>query len=145
MPSFTSQQPLLLQNGPIVEVWVMPTRAALDQLVAAGKPAPPPVKVQALIDTGASGTCINPAIVQALGLSPVSVAQVSTPTTTTAVPCNVFAVNLLFDLGQIAVNDIMAMEAPLGGQNIQMLIGRDVLRHGVLVYIGYINQFTLSF
>ena len=39
----------------------------------------------------------------------------------------------------------IAIEAPLGGQHIECLIGRDVLKHGVLTYIGYINQFTLSF
>jgi hypothetical protein len=33
----------------------------------------------------------------------------------------------------------------MGGQNIQCLIGRDILQHGVLIYIGYSNQFTLSF
>jgi hypothetical protein len=33
----------------------------------------------------------------------------------------------------------------LGGQPVQCLIGRDILQHGVLVYIGYANQFTLSF
>jgi hypothetical protein len=38
-----------------------------------------------------------------------------------------------------------AIEAPLQGQHIQCLIGRDVLAHGVLVYIGYTNSFTLSF
>ena len=37
------------------------------------------------------------------------------------------------------------LEAPLQGQNIQCLIGRDVLAHGVLVYIGYQNLFSLSF
>ena len=38
----------------------------------------------------------------------------------------------------------MAWRPPLGGQHIQCLVGRDVLAHGVLTYIGYINQFTLG-
>ena len=34
--------------------------------------------------------------------------------------------------------------APLDGQEINGLIGRDLLKHGILIYIGYKNQFTLS-
>jgi hypothetical protein len=30
-------------------------------------------------------------------------------------------------------------------QNIECLIGRDILENAVLTYIGYINQFTISF
>lgn len=37
------------------------------------------------------------------------------------------------------------LEAPLQGQNIDCLIGRDVLSQGVFVYIGYTNLFSLSF
>jgi hypothetical protein len=69
----------------------------------------------------------------------------STPSTTTAVVCNVYQVDLIFALNNLSVPNINIVEAPLGGQNIQALIGRDVLKHGVLTYIGYINQFTLSF
>jgi hypothetical protein len=43
------------------------------------------------------------------------------------------------------VFDAKVIEAPLQGQHIQCLIGRDVLAHGVLIYIGYANQFSLSF
>ena len=34
--------------------------------------------------------------------------------------------------------------ASLDGQEIAGLIGRDLLKHGILIYIGYKNQFTLS-
>lgn len=43
------------------------------------------------------------------------------------------------------VVDGTVIEAPLQGQHIQGLIGRDILAHGVLIYTGYANQFTLSF
>jgi predicted RNA-binding protein len=45
----------------------------------------------------------------------------------------------------VVVEDVVAIEAPLGGQCIQCLIGRDVLRNGLLVYVGHANQFTLAF
>ncbi len=40
---------------------------------------------------------------------------------------------------------ITVMEVPLEGQRIQGLIGRDVLAHGILIYSGYTNTFSLSF
>ena len=46
-------------------------------------------------------------------------------------------------------NNILAetpiLEAPLQGQHIQCLIGRDVLADGVFFYIGSSNLFSLSF
>jgi len=36
------------------------------------------------------------------------------------------------------------ISAPIDGQDISGLIGRDVLKNGILIYIGYANQFTLS-
>jgi len=59
-------------------------------------------------------------------------------------PAAQYHLSLTFPNG-VSVPSIIAVEAPLGGQHIQCLIGRDVLQHGVLTYIGYINQFTLSF
>jgi len=61
----------------------------------------------------------------------------------TGVLCAQYAVRLIFpnNVGGEAV----VTEAPLAGQHIQGLIGRDVLSQAVLVYIGYTNQFTMSF
>jgi len=40
---------------------------------------------------------------------------------------------------------ITVIDVPLEGQVIQGLIGRDVLAHGILIYSGYTNTFSLSF
>lgn len=106
---------------------------------------PPALQVRALVDTGASGTSVNPAVVQRLGLLPVGTVPVSTPTTQTPVICNVVAIDVFFMSSKVTISGIFATETPLGGQNIQMLVGRDILKHGVLIYTGYANQFTLSF
>ena len=57
--------------------------------------------------------------------------------------CYEYAVRFIFPNNVMAEGT--AIEAPLKGQHIQGLVGRDVLQHGVLVYIGYAGQFTLSF
>lgn len=77
-----------------------------------------------------------------LGLNPVSLTYISTPSSTN-VPCYEYSVRLIFPNNVVA--DVPILEAPLQGQNIQCLIGRDILAQGVLVYIGYQNLYSLSF
>lgn len=77
-----------------------------------------------------------------LGLQPVGVAYINTPSSTN-VACHEYLVGLIFPNNVLAETTIL--EAPLEGQHIQCLIGRDVLAHGVFVYIGYGNLFSLSF
>jgi predicted aspartyl protease len=107
-----------------------------------GVKLPDPVAVKAMIDTGATGSVVQPAVVKQLGLQPIGVVNISTPSSE-SVPCYQYSVRLIFPNNVIA--EAIAIEAPLRGQQIQCLVGRDVLAHGVFVYTGYINQFTLSF
>jgi hypothetical protein len=59
------------------------------------------------------------------------------------VPCYEYPVRLVFPNNVLV--DTTVIEASLQGQHIQCLIGRDVLAHGVFIYIGYGNLFSLSF
>jgi predicted aspartyl protease len=115
--------------------------AAQQALIAANQPVPTPVQVDALIDTGATGSVIASGIAQQLGLQPVGVVPVSTPSSSN-VPMATYAVRLLLPGGIIF--ETTAIEAPMQGQGIGALIGRDVLANAVLVYIGYMNEFTIS-
>lgn len=143
MPSFTSPIPNLQQIGPICTVKVGVSSVLSEVLASQAGKMPSPLEVTALIDTGASGTCIKPEIVKSLGLVPRGVTQIATPSTK-AHPCDVYDVSLQFPNG-VTVSTIQVIETPLEGQNIQCLIGRDVLTQGVFVYIGYVNTFSLSF
>ncbi len=77
-----------------------------------------------------------------LNIHPIGITRIHTPSSTN-VSCREFAVRLLFPNNVIVETTVI--EAPLQGQHIQALIGRDVLAHGVLIYIGYGNLFSLSF
>ena len=77
-----------------------------------------------------------------LGLKPIGVTYINTPSSTN-VACYEYLVRLVFPNNVLVETTVL--EAPLQGQHIQCLIGRDVLAHGVLVYIGYGNLFSLSF
>lgn len=85
---------------------------------------------------------VQEGIAARLGLLPIGTTLITTPSSTN-VPCAMYAMRLIFGEGRIVVEGTF-IEAPLQQQNIQCLIGRDVLVHGVLVYIGYINQFTFT-
>src|SRR3989338_4791731 len=139
MPSFTSQIPNLQQVGPVCRIRVGISSTAQEVLSQRAEAISSPVEITALIDTGAAGTCINPDIVRTLGLVSRGVTQIATPSTRAHL-CNIYDVSLHLPNG-VTVPTIGVIETPLEGQNIQCLIGRDVLAHGTLIYIGYANTF----
>lgn len=143
MPSFTNQLANLRTEGPLCQVRIGVSDPVAEELQKENKPVPNPVEVTAIIDTGASGTVINPSIVENLGLVVRGTIDISTPSTKTH-PCNLYDISLLFP-NRVRISLIPVIEAPLEGQNIQCLIGRDVLAMGVFIYVGYNNTFTLSF
>jgi predicted aspartyl protease len=142
MPSFTKQVANLQQTGPVVQVQIGIGSALEQHLRSKQQSVPSPVAAQALIDTGATGTVVNPGIVSSLNLNPVGSTLIHTPSSSN-VRCSQYLVRLHFPSGVVA--EALAISAPLHGQPIQCLVGRDVLRHGVLIYNGYMQHFTLSF
>lgn len=96
-----------------------------------------------MIDTGASGTVISHGLAEKLEIRPVGTTYINTPSSTN-VNCFQFDIQIVFP-NNVNIATIVVTEAPLQGQHIQCLIGRDVLQHGVLIYTGYDNSFTLSF
>jgi hypothetical protein len=104
-----------------------------------------PFAVTALLDTGAYTTVLNPETIARLKLQPVGVAPITTPSTTTAaVMCNRYHINLYF-AEDVVVENIFAIEAPMGGVPYHCLIGRDVLRRATFTYDGASNRYTLTF
>jgi len=141
MPSFHVESADLWNDGPLIEVRIGLTTAAEAANNAAGTPIPTPVRGTAMVDTGASHSAVRAGLLGPLGLHPVGVTQVSTPTSAN-VPLPNYAVRITLPQGWI---DTTVCEVPMGGQNIDALIGRDVLQHGILIYQGPTMQFTLSF
>jgi hypothetical protein len=146
MPSFTGTVPNLVDAGPLIEILVSPSRAFVETLRSSDPAAivASPVRAMAVIDTGASGTVVNPRIITALGLRAVGSVPIHTPSTIQPLVCDQFYVDISFPKG-VSFSNALVICAPLGMQNIDCLIGRDILENAVLTYIGYINQFTISF
>jgi predicted aspartyl protease len=95
------------------------------------------------VDTGCSNTSIRPHVAKRLGLPPFARRTISSPTDH-GVEVDVYRVRL--DVGSlVAIDDLTAVETPLVGQDIDGLLGRDVLRHGMLLYHGPDESWTVAF
>jgi len=142
MPSFTQRIPNLQQVGPVIDITLTPSAIFLQRMNISPSAAKS-VRLLAMIDTGATGTVIKEGLPATLGINPVGTTLINTPSSM-GVSCNQFDIQILFS-NNVNIPSIVVIEAPLQGQHIQCLIGRDILQHGVFIYNGCDNSFTLSF
>jgi predicted aspartyl protease len=145
MPHLT--QPILL-NGPLLECLICISQPRQEALKRAKAEVPAPISVRALVDTGASCTCVDPQVIKSLGLSPLGTAQVHTPTTKgTAQNCGVYdaAIIIRSTNGNLSIGTLPIVETHLSSQGFELIMGRNVLSKCILVYDGTSGYFTLSF
>lgn len=97
-----------------------------------------------LIDTGASKTTVCEQAIKRLGVSPVGVTPVLTPSGTAQqllYPADILFVG--FPTGRLSFATVIG-SPHLQAQGILGLIGRDLLSRMLLVYNGLMGCFTLS-
>lgn len=137
-------------QGPLLIVMFgvsIPRQTAMQK---AGLPVPPYVSGTFLLDTGASGTCVDPTLVLPLGLSPTGSCQMQTPSTAgNAVTCNLYDVSLYIpgNAGTqgFLIEALPVLETSLSAQGIDGLIGRDVIDRCTFVYNGSAGMYTLAY
>jgi predicted aspartyl protease len=135
--------PPQLVRGPIVQVTVGVGQQIATQVLQAGGTLPVPISGFALIDTGATTTCIDEDAAQQLQLPAIDVVTISSASHSSTQQ-NVYPIQIGVVGLPITVNAPRSIGAPLKGQGILVLIGRDVLQHCVLVYNGQAGSFTLA-
>ncbi|HEY3325257.1 MAG TPA: hypothetical protein VGP72_32695 [Planctomycetota bacterium] len=142
MPSFTIHNPQILSAGLVAPVSVCICGAAEESFRKSGATLPQPILTNAKIDTGADRSVIGKGLAAQLGLKPAGVCRVDTPSSKNFL-CYEYAVRLVFS-NDVVWQGIM-LELPAAQESVEVLIGRDVLSNGALIYIGYDNSFSLCF
>ena len=148
MPVYSAQVTNLESIGPIIDLAVTPHPAAAKAMEAQPTGLPKSILVSALIDTGASHSVIQQSVADGLGLQPIGKVSINTPSCHNH-PCNQYVVLLILPSAtsglQVPVRlQMTAIGAPLVGQNIQCLLGRDFLKHVLLVYNGPQDSFYVA-
>ena len=133
----------LAQRGPVVAVTLRPLGEKLQAMAERGETdSPKAMDGFALIDTGASYTCIDQAAADRINLAVVDQATIASASHAAhRVP--VFAGEIeIAGLGKIRV--LRAMGATLECQGLIALIGRDALADTIFVYNGSDGSFSVS-
>lgn len=147
MPSITTGNS---QYGPTLNVLIGPSIHLQHAMIAAGVPVPPPVNGVFLVDTGASLTAVDAAIIIPLGLNPTGAVMIHTPLTAgnaVSMPqfdLMVYVPGAANSQGWL-IESIPVMASSFAGQDIDGLIGRDIIDRGLLVYNGHAGHFTLAY
>ena len=115
--------------------------AAAEALVKAGEAVPAPLAGTGIIDTGASITSIGAAIAEQLGLAENGSAELRTASGPVTVPTYAFSVAIP---GLAQVQCHRGVGCDLGGQDIAMLLGMDLLSHCLFIINGPGGRLTIS-
>jgi hypothetical protein len=135
-------------RGALIDVSIGLSTPKVEMLKESGESVPNPIIVRGLIDTGASGVCIDPIVVKELGLQPKTQLPMQTPSTNgEAVMCQAFDISFSINLAcpPFVTGAVLALEAKLAKMGFQVLIGRDILENCLIVYSGNGSYCTLAY
>lgn len=140
MAHLQGQSPNLIISGPTIEVLILPSKPVQNFLLKSGGKIPV-AQALALIDTGASGSCIDKSIVQMLKLQPHNSTTILHPKgASTGI---MHDIDVVLAISRNTGFRAVALEADLTKQPYKALIGRDILKNFTLVYNGWNNSYTL--
>lgn len=135
---------ILQQNGPTFDIEITVPSALEQFLTQNGQPVPPPARGQALIDTGATMSAVDDAVIRSLGVSPIGLITAGTaggPQSQNQYPARFVFAGLPF---QIVFESPRATGVNLAGTGLIALIGRDVLSQVIFIYNGPLGTVTLG-
>lgn len=97
---------------------------------------------KALWDTGATGTCISKELVQKLKLQPIGMQRIQTPSGTAIV--NQYKMNIMLNK-EVIVKNVSVIDSEMGNQNIDILIGMDIITFGDFGISNFEDKTQFSF
>lgn len=126
--------------GPLINIGVLPTGT----LTAGTAHTQQITAFPALLDTGASITCVSPGVVQTVGLTPIGMRPMVSATQTVPVPVYLVDLVLPFGTAGLILQATQVMQfSPAGGSPFQLLVGRDIICRGILT-LSFDGHFTFS-
>jgi predicted aspartyl protease len=134
---------VLQQRGPVVQVAVTLEQAFSAALAQQGKLIPQPSTGLALIDTGASNTCIDDDAARSMNLPVIDVGSMHSASHA-KIPSNIYPIQIAIIGFPIQFRSPRTMGAALKEQGLLMLLGRDILQQCTFFYNGVTGQITLS-
>ena len=150
MPHFTLQLDPI--NGPLLTAFIGISAARAMVLQSAKKPVPTSFQARALVDTGASCACVDPMIIQHLGLDPRGKTAMATPSTDPGQNKEVdqYDVSILIASAPNQfphiIPTIPVIETPLFAKfGYHAILGRDVLSSIHFTYNGAMRLFTFAY
>lgn len=137
----------LLQTGPVLPVEIAIPPALSRFLSARNQQIPASVAGFALIDTGATRSCVDNQVISSLSVSPIGITILGTARGRS--PHHLYPAKFSFpamkfeiEFGSVAGVDLTGQGA--GNMRIIALIGRDVLSRCILIYHGIKGSFSLA-
>ena len=138
----------LVKAGPVLAVEISIPAALTEKLTKENKPVPPPKTGLALIDTGATHSCVDDDTISQLGVNPIGRTKIHG--SAGAHEVNIFPAHFRFpaipnfeiDFTATLGVDIQAQK--VNNQPIIALLGRDVLLRCVFIYNGPLGVYTLA-
>lgn len=144
-----SDSEVLETIGPCLSVQISCTEILETELRKKGEKVPDPVEGHAIIDTGATMSCVDFSVVKNLGLQPLGTVDLWLRQDITT---DAYSVKLTFsdeildsvEFEDVAVVDLSGLIAPRNKIKVNFLLGRDFLKSTVLIYNGPLGCFTLA-
>jgi hypothetical protein len=146
MPLFNI--PIDPQQGVLVDLWIGPTRQDQDGQMERESEPTKPQQLQMLLDTGASRTHLDPAVISRLKLRQDGQTELITPTSgSDGTPARQFRCCAVLRVDGIEMEwpDLLVTEAPMANQGVDGLMGRDLLRSLAIFWDGIAGSATLAF
>lgn len=142
MPSFSVSVENLKIHGPLINIALSPSSFAANRLRSMGKDVLSN-EVSAMLDTGASRSVMSASLPFIKQIENTGVVNLKTPATGAMLSCYNYSVTITFSSDIQIETDIVAV--PYLNDSVECLIGRDILKHAILIYNGEEETITLSF
>jgi hypothetical protein len=140
---------VLASVGAVTPIDLSVPMAVASSLASAGQPVPPSATGVAMLDTGASLTCVHEPLLTGLGLHPVG--SITSGTAAGQVQQSLYVALLSFPqigwIGDLAVVGVDLTGQQVGTappQKLDALIGRNLLQNWTLVWHGSAGHWSIS-